>query len=373
MAKSLDPETPFTIDEADMETDATASTDGGEEYCFYVAKNWFAKKNFPIYPQNGYKPIFLSDLSDSFWYEFNRDVQHYQKYFNYNSWYYKLWTIVPTAWFLVMILPDLLWYYDIVFHGVGILCGVVLALAFSMDTYLQRRLMGKKIQPMYDLLINTYKERFRLHGYTVDFRLEPTVLDGMNSYIQFKRIPVGVTVDVVPSESLHTGFYLDEDFLGEKPYVLEMTSHVSPPRFLQGVDMDTWRSFSRDLEDRTKTPKKYFLSYTIFMALLIGSFAFAILYAVIVFSAVRHWTLITLFPLYGLADLLRSFRRRHFVENVLVHTMKDLLKEYEEDFEKVGYKAVFELEYIFNYLCVNTYIAFYKSDGAYAAPQKVNA
>ena len=82
---------------------------------FYICKNWFSKQPFIQFPSKGYKPVFLNDLNDGLWYDFNRDVQHYQKYYATTSWYYKLWTIVPTCWFLVMVLPDLLWFYDIVF------------------------------------------------------------------------------------------------------------------------------------------------------------------------------------------------------------------------------------------------------------------
>lgn len=365
--EKADPTAPFVLGDAALDVSGESNASSvfdGEEYGFYVAKNFFAKKRFPIFPQKGYKPVFLNDLNDGLWSEFNRDVQHYQKYYSHISWFYKLWTIVPTCWFLIMILPDLLWYYDLVFKGVGVICGLIIALAFSLDTYLQRRFLTLKVQPMYDLLIDTYKARFMMHGYNIMFRLEPTVLDGMNSYIQFRRAGAGESSEK-PSESLHAGFYMDEDFLGSKPYVLDMTSRYAPPRFLTGVDSDTWKSFAKDLDERSKTPMRYLLGPTIAMCAVVGIFVFALVYSVIVLAAVRHWLLIILLPLSALVNIMRSFRRRHFVENVLAQSMTDLMKEYEPAFSKAGYRAFFELEYIMNYLCVNTYVSFYKANGKY--------
>ncbi|CAB9526705.1 expressed unknown protein [Seminavis robusta] len=365
-----DVETPFTLATEDAPKNVTdapvpVALDTEEDVAgFYINKSWWSKRNFGQYPERGYKPVYLNELNDTLWYEFNRDVQHYQKYYSHISWFYKFCILGPTAWFLLMVLPDLLWYYDIIFKGVGVVCGVVLAIAFSVDTYFQRRLLRRKIQPMYELLVATYAARFRLHGYNVAYKTERTALDGLNSYIMFRKCSVDDSAQPQPIEPVEFGFYLDEDIIGKKPYAVGMSSTVQPPRFFQGIETDTWKSFAKDIEDRSKTPPKYLLVYTIGMGIVVGTFAFCILYSIIYFSAIRHWFLIALVPLHLLFDVMRSFRRRHYVENVLVDDMKALLKEYEPRFAKSGYEASFELEYKLGYFVVNTFFNFIKKKGA---------
>lgn len=360
--KSPTIETPYNL-----ELDS-ANKDGppilAEEAGFYIAKNWFAKKKFSVYPkgQKTYKPNCLQNLDDNLWSEFNRDVQHCQEYFAANSWYYKIWALVPPFWFLTMVLPDLLWYYEIVFRGVGLVIGVIVALSFSLDTYLQRRLLAKKIQPMYSLLIATYKASFLKQGYVIRYVLEPTTLDGMCSYIVFRRATKDeqCMVDMEPQQS---GFYLDEKLvLGNMPFAKGVVSTYDPPHFLQDLDPSAWKSFAKELNARKKTPLGYHKLYTIGMSFLVIPFVGALLYAAIVLANVRHWLLLALFPVYFFVETVVAFWRRHYVENVLVEDMKDLIKQYEGAFTKAGYGASFELEYKYNYLYLNTYMVFWQHD-----------
>ena len=326
---------------------------------FYLNRSWYSKKNFGIYPQSGYKPVFLNELNDTIWYDFNREVEHYQSYYSRISWFYKTCTILPTLWFLGIVLPDLLWYYDVIINGVGGICGVIMALACLVDTVLQRRLLKRKVRPMYELLVATHNARFKLCGYSVSFQTERTVLDGLNSYVLFRKLPPGGDEEESPPEPTEMGFYLDEDILGKKPYALGVTSPIQAPRFLQGVDADTWKAFAKAIDDRTKTPQSYLLGPTIGMGIIVGAFVFVILYALIYLTNIRHdWIVIALVPLYFLLTTMWGFRRRHYVENVLIESVSDLLVEFEPTFAKAGYKVTFELEYMLGYFCVNTYFLF---------------
>ena len=361
-----DPETPYALED-DQKTNALV--DKAEDVAgFYICRNWFSKQPFNVYPQQGYKPAYLKELNDGLWCEFNREVQHYQKYHTHISWTYKIWTLGPTIWFLAMVLPDLLLYYEIIVKGVGVVCGLVLALAFLVDTYYQRRLQRKKVHPMYSLLMETYKSRFLLHGYIISYEFEPTLLDGMNSFILFRKATDGQSLDSVVRhdvDSSQLGFYLDEDLLGKKPYALGMSSRIHPPRFLQGMDAGTWKAFAKAIEDRSKTPRYYLLGYMIGMGLLVGVFVFALIYCVVFIVNVRHLLLITLFPLYQLVETMKSFRRRHYLENVLANEMTDLVTEYQEKFGVAGFEATFELEYVYHYLCCNSYFNFRKLSSKY--------
>lgn len=353
--------TDYTLATEEKEAVTGPSISLGDEVVagFYINKSWYSKKNFALYPQSGYRPVFLNELNDTLWYDFNREVQHYQQYYTRISWFYKIFTILPTIWFLGIVLPDLLWYYEVIIKGAGVICGVIMALACLVDTVLQRRLLKRKVKPMYELLVATHNARFRLCGYSVSFQTERTVLDGLNSYILFRKLPPGGAEKDTQQEPTEIGFYLDENLLGTKPYALGMTSNIQAPRFLQGVDADTWKSFAKAIDDRSSTPRTYLLGPTIGMGIIVGSFVFVILYALVYLTHVRHdWIVIVSVPLYFLLNTMWGFRRRHFVENVLTETMSDLLVEYEPQFAKAGYKASFELEYMLGYFCVNTYFLF---------------
>ena len=239
---------------------------------FYICKNWFSKQPFIQFPSKGYKPVFLKELNDELWSEFNREVQHYTNYHDHISWSYKFWILFPTVWFLAMLLPDLLLYYEIVVKGVGVICGLVLAAAFFVDTYYQRRLQRKKVHPMFSLLIETYKSRFLLHGYAISYEFEPTYLDGMNSYIKFRKTSAGESLESLARNDVdcsQLGFYLDEDLIGKKPYAIGVSSKLYPPRFLQGVSAESWKSFLKAIHLRSQTPWDYLLPYTIGMGSLV--------------------------------------------------------------------------------------------------------
>jgi hypothetical protein len=357
--KELDSDYTLATEEKEAVTEPSISLGDEVVAGFYINKSWYSKKNFGLYPQNGYKPVFLNELNDTIWYDFNREVQHYQQYYTRISWLYKICTILPTLWFLGIVLPDLLWYYDIIINGVGVICGVIMSVACLWDTVLQRRLLKRKIKPMYELLVATHNARFRLCGYSVSFQTERTVLDGLNSYVLFRKLPPGGPEADPQQEPTEFGFYLDEDLLGKKPYAQGMTSPIQAPRFLQGVDADTWKSFAKAIDDRSNTPRSYLLGPTIGMGIIVGAFVFAILYALIYLTNIRHdWIVIVLVPLYFLLSTMWGFRRRHYVENVLNEDMSDLLVQYEPMFAKAGYKASFELEYMLGYFCVNTYFLF---------------
>jgi hypothetical protein len=369
-------ETPYSLDGAPAPAaednkgtnDVTVKVVGEEETGFYIVKNFFASKKFAVYPARGksYKPIFLKQVDDDLWMGFNKEVQHYLSYFNNNSMFYKLWTLGPTVWFLAMILPSLLEYYEIYFSGLGVVMAVALALAFALDLYLQRRLIHYKIQPMFQLLIGTYKNAFLQAGYTLDYVLEPTKLGGLCSYILFRKASSKDQswVMVEPSQS---GYYLDERLcLGNQPFCLGFPSSSTnvPPRFFHALDAATWKSFIQTVQEKSTVPPKYLLNYSIGMALFVGPLFFIMLYCVIVLSNVRHWIVLALFPLSLLIEAVLAYRRRHYVENVLVQEINETLKEYESSFSKAGFGASFEHEYMFNYCVLNTYFIFWKTESS---------
>lgn len=343
---------------------------------FYICKNWFSKQPFNVFPRQGYKPAFLKELNDDLWAEFNRDVLQYQQYHQHISFTYKLSTLAPTLWFLVMVLPDLLLYNQVIFQSGGAVCGLVLAIAFFVDTYYQRRLQRKKVHPMFSILIETYKQRFLLHGFTLHYEFEPTLWDGMNSYIVFLKAESGVSLEEVTRHDVdirQLGFYVDEDLLGKKPYVLGIPSRIHSPRFLQGMDTATWKAFATEIEEKAKTPSDYLLRYTIAMVSLVGFFVFAVIYSVVFFSNIRHLLWITVLPLYYLVGMMKSFRRRHYLENVLSVMMTKTAREYQRSFREAGYEATFELEYVYHYLCCNSYFNFEKMDAKYEEPIMIEA
>ena len=364
-------EIPYLLKEDDAKKDVDAEDDLSVEEDvagFYICKNWFSKQPFIQFPQQGYKPVFLKELNDELWTEFNREVQHYTRYHNHISWTYKGWILAPTVWFLAMVLPDLLLYYEIIVKGVGALCGLVFATAFIVDTYYQRRLQRKKVHPMFSLLMETYKRRFLLHGIAISYEFEPTILDGMNSYIKFRKASAGETLESVARNDVdcsQLGFYLDEDLLGKKPYALGASSKLYPPRFLQGVDSENWKSFLKAIEAKSNTPRDYLLPYVIGMGSLVTIFVAALIYAVVFLADVGHLLLITLFPLYWLVETMKSFRRRHYLENVLANEMTEVVRNYHAMFGEAGFEPSFELEYVYHYLCCNSYFNFRKLSSKY--------
>jgi hypothetical protein len=98
------------------------------------------------------------------------------------------------------------------------------------------------------------------------------------------------------------------------------------------------------------------------MGLIVVPFVGAMIYAVVVLSNIRHWLLLALFPLYIFIETIVAFWRRHYVENVLVDDMRNLIRDHEGAFAKAGYGASFELEYKLNYFVLNTYVTFWQHD-----------
>jgi len=363
--KTEEAETPYALEVAEAQKLAlvsSMSSEFGENHVgFYVTKNLFARKNYNAFPEKGYKPVLLSDVNDGLWKEFDREVQHYHKYYTRISWYYKMLIVFPTLWFLFMVLPDLLYFYEIP-KGVGAACGLVLALAFAIDTHYQRRLLRRKVHPMFAQLIEVFKPRFLLHGFVISYELERTPLEGMNSVVILRK-STGRGCDIFkgngPSEM---GFYLDEDVLGKKPYALDMASRTNPPRFLQGFDADTWANFAKDVYEKSPTPTWYLWKYSLGMGLLVGLFVFVLIYSVVFLAEVRHWLLIVLLPLYELAKVMKSFRRRHYVENVLYQEMTEIVQKYEWRFHSAGFGISYELEYALGYFLLDSYFNFWKLD-----------
>jgi len=358
-----DSDMPYAL-ELDKEVDAVLVDIKKEDNGFYICKNWFAKQSFSVFPTSGYKPVFLKHVNDGLWCEFSTEVHHYQQYQTKITWFYKICILVPTIWFLAVFFPDLLWYYEIVFKGAPVICGLILAIAFAVDTYYQRRFQRKKIHPMFSLLVETYKSRFLLHGYKIAYQFEPTFMDGMNSFIIFRKATESDTQESLVRSDIDSsqfGFYLDEDLIGRKPYALGMASRIHPPRFLQGIDNITWKGFVKAIDDRSKTPRNYLLGYTIAMSLLLGFFLSVLIYALVVFAEVRYLLMIAFFPVLALGEIMVSFRRRHYLENVLAQEMNDtVIAEYRRYFTVAGYEIKFDLEYVYHYLCCNSYFNFIK-------------
>ena len=62
---------------------------------------------------------------------------------------------------------------------------------------------------------------------------------------------------------------------------------------------------------------------------------------------------------------MKSFRRRHYLENVLAPEMTELVQKYHASFGEAGFEISFELEYVYHYLCCNSYFNFRKLSSKY--------
>jgi hypothetical protein len=327
-----------------------------EEAGFYINKDWFfAKKKFGVYsPQKEHKPQFLNDLDDGLWDAFDREAHHYQKYYTMNSWFYTLWTIGYPLLFVFLIVPDNHWLMP------------ALALAIVAKFFFQRRLFGNKIQPMYRQFVSTYKSSFRKNGFSIDYELEPIAMGGTNSYIVFRKTACADQTVTMGDEPTEYGWYLDETALGSMPFALEVASPMHLPYFLQGVDEEKWRAFTKDLGERSKTLITYLLPYAIGIGLL-GAFCIvASIYGLMMLTGLPlNWLMLALISLVFLLEVGRAVQRQHFLEKVLVQNMKDLLKEYEPMFDAAGIAASFEMEYHFSRCCLNSYLKFWKTSPGY--------